>query len=130
VVGTLTIHLAFLILVGLFLRSEGMTWRDAFGFANGPLGRGLLLGALAAGALVPVTLYLSRMSAEIMTQFQQDPKPQAAVEALREGSWLGQQIYLGLIAVVLAPVAEEILFRGSLYPTIIQVGYRRWALFG
>jgi membrane protease YdiL (CAAX protease family) len=37
---------------------------------------------------------------------------------------------MGATAVLLAPVAEEMMFRGILYPVIKQVGYPRLALWG
>lgn len=40
------------------------------------------------------------------------------------------RLYLDFFAVVLAPVAEEFIFRGVLYPVIKQLGYPRLALFG
>ena len=44
-------------------------------------------------------------------------------------SW-GGRLTLGVIAVLLAPVAEEALFRGILYPAIKQTGHPRLALWG
>ena len=41
-----------------------------------------------------------------------------------------RRVCFGFTAVVLAPVVEEILFRGVLYPAIKQRGYPRCALFG
>jgi membrane protease YdiL (CAAX protease family) len=39
------------------------------------------------------------------------------------------KIYLGFFAVVMAPVAEEFIFRGMLYPFIKQFGFPKLALF-
>lgn len=35
-----------------------------------------------------------------------------------------------MLTILLAPIAEEALFRGILYPTIKQAGHPRWALWG
>ena len=40
------------------------------------------------------------------------------------------KILFGLLTIVLAPIAEEALFRGILYPSIKQTGHPRWALWG
>jgi membrane protease YdiL (CAAX protease family) len=40
------------------------------------------------------------------------------------------KISIGVTAIVIAPVAEEAIFRGVLYPTVKQMGYPRAALFG
>ena len=42
----------------------------------------------------------------------------------------GSQVFLAFLAVVVAPVTEELLFRGILYPFIKQRGYPRLALWG
>jgi hypothetical protein len=39
-------------------------------------------------------------------------------------------IYFGVVAIVVAPVVEEILFRGILYPAIKELGRPRLALWG
>ena len=39
-------------------------------------------------------------------------------------------IYLGIFAVVLAPVAEEFIFRGVLFPFVKQLGWPKLAWFG
>jgi membrane protease YdiL (CAAX protease family) len=44
-------------------------------------------------------------------------------------SWWAR-VYLGVFAVVIAPVAEEFIFRGVLYPFVKQIGYPRFAWIG
>jgi uncharacterized protein len=39
-------------------------------------------------------------------------------------------VYLGVFAVVIAPVAEEFVFRGMFYPFVKQFGSPRLAFFG
>ena len=46
----------------------------------------------------------------------------------RGSCWM--RVYLGAFAVVLAPVAEEFIFRGMLYPLVKQLGSPRYAFFG
>jgi membrane protease YdiL (CAAX protease family) len=58
------------------------------------------------------------------------PVAQPMVEALEKtGLSLPEKALMGLLAVFLAPLAEEMIFRGILYPTIKQVGYPRTALW-
>ena len=40
------------------------------------------------------------------------------------------RVYVGAFAVVIAPVAEEFIFRGVLYPFVKQLGSPRYAFFG
>jgi membrane protease YdiL (CAAX protease family) len=42
----------------------------------------------------------------------------------------GQLAVLGFVTILLAPLAEEVLFRGILYPWIKQIGFPRLALWG
>jgi membrane protease YdiL (CAAX protease family) len=43
---------------------------------------------------------------------------------------LGQKIVFGTAAILLAPLAEESIFRGILYPVVKQMGYPSVALYG
>ena len=53
-----------------------------------------------------------------------------AVHLVEATKSLGGRIYMGLFAVVLAPVAEEFIFRGLLFPFIRQLGFPRLAWLG
>ena len=59
-----------------------------------------------------------------------EPKEQTTVQVLRVTSSLLSRAVVGLMAIFLAPVTEEMLFRGILYPLIKQAGYPRIALWG
>jgi len=43
---------------------------------------------------------------------------------------LRDKIYIGAFTVVIAPVAEEFIFRGLLFPFVKQLGFPRTAWFG
>ena len=53
-----------------------------------------------------------------------------AVETLRQAASWFDRCTLAAIIIVLVPVAEELLFRGILYPWIKQAGFPRLALWG
>jgi membrane protease YdiL (CAAX protease family) len=129
VAATLSFQGGTLVLVHLFLREHGMRWSDAFGFAN-QWQRAVLLGVLLAVLFLPVGFGLQWVSAQFMTRVDVEPVEQQAVQTLRitEG-WLGRAM-LAVVAIGLAPPAEEILFRGILYPAVKQAGFRRLALWG
>ena len=65
-----------------------------------------------------------------MGQFQVEAVPQESVRMLQQGIPLGPEICLALLAIAVAPVTEELLFRGILYPFIKQQGYPNLALWG
>ena len=120
---------ATLVLVHLFLREHGLSWAEGFGFSN-QWGRALLLGVLVALVFLPVGVGLQWASAQLMTRVHVEPVEQQAVQTLRvSASWLSRAL-LAVVAIGLAPVAEEVLFRGILYPAIQQAGFRHLALWG
>lgn len=125
VVGTLSFQGAALLLVGWFLREHRIGWREAFGFRIAGAGRAVLLGLLLAGLAVAFQLgYVA-----LLSHLQFNPEEQHIVQVLRLRNTLGERIYLGAVTIVLVPLAEEMLFRGILYPTIKQLGFRRTALW-
>jgi membrane protease YdiL (CAAX protease family) len=120
---------ATLVLVHLFLREHGMRWSDGFGLTNHRQ-RAVLLGVLMAVVFLPVGVGLQWASAQFMTRVAVEPVEQQAVQTLRiTESWLSRAL-LAVVAIGLAPVAEETLFRGILYPAVKQAGFRRLALWG
>lgn len=127
--GALCFQGALLAMLPRFLREHGETWRCAFGLASRP-GRAMLYGALVACAFLPLGELLQRGSLEIISRLGLHPEAQAAVVALKNSSeWLDRAA-LAVVAVVLAPIAEELLFRGILYPAIKRGGFPRLALWG
>jgi membrane protease YdiL (CAAX protease family) len=132
VIGVLSLQGAGLLLTWAFLREHGTTWRAAFGFGN-DWRRAVLVGIIVAGIFLPLAGGLQRavlILLEHLPRLPLGPEEQPAVQALRiASSWVDRSV-LGLITIVLAPVAEEILFRGILYPGIKQAGFPRLALWG
>ncbi|HOX55596.1 MAG TPA: CPBP family intramembrane metalloprotease [Candidatus Paceibacterota bacterium] len=131
-VATLSFQGAGLVLIGRFLREQQTGWAEAFGFANRRR-RALLLGVLAALVFLPVSWGLQQASALVMTHlphFRLEPQEQLPVQALRVSLSWGGKLALGATAVLLAPVAEEMMFRGILYPMVKHLGFPRLALWG
>jgi membrane protease YdiL (CAAX protease family) len=130
---TLTIYGAGLILVARFLREHQMSWAEGFGLKN-HRGRAVLVGMLIALLFLPVGWGLQQASAQVMTHLPHlklQPQEQVVIHALRvaASSWW-DRLALGVTAILLAPVAEEIFFRGVLYPAIKQAGFPRVAWWG
>ncbi len=126
--GTVGFHWAGLLLIAMFLREHETGWRLAFGFGD-DTARSVRLGAVAAAAVLPVCWGLGQLSAWIMLQFEQRPVEQFTVQTLQIAVAADQQIYAAVAAIALAPVVEEMLFRGILYPAIKQLGWPRLALW-
>lgn len=123
---------AVIVLGHFFLREHSLTWNEAFGLSEKPrkaIGLGLALGLLC----LPMGWILQQMSFWMMEHSAIPgfgPQEQDAVRLLkREATWAGRTA-MALVTVVLAPVAEEILFRGIVYTWIRQIGFPRMALWG
>jgi membrane protease YdiL (CAAX protease family) len=128
--GTLCFQGATWILIPIFLRQHQFGWREAFGLRGPKLVRALLLAVIFVIVILPFAWLLQNISVSVLTKLGWPPADQTAV-ALMAGAkspWL--EIYLGVFAVVLAPVAEEFIFRGILFPVVRQLGYPRLAWFG
>jgi membrane protease YdiL (CAAX protease family) len=116
--------------VHFFLLRHEVTWGEAFGFARRNAGRCILVALASLPLIFAGVLALSFLSKYVLqllaAYWHMDwlkPKPQVAVELLRQ-QWPAFLIVLqGLVTVVLAPIAEEILFRGILYTVIKQRGH-------
>jgi membrane protease YdiL (CAAX protease family) len=130
IVGTLAFQGVGLLCVAVFLRVVKSTWREAFGIGSPGSGRAILLGLCGSALVMPVVLGLNHLSAELLTTVKVPPVPQTSVRVLQAVESPLLQIYFGLVAVGVAPVAEELFFRGILYPTIKQSGYPCAALWG
>ena len=130
--ASLSFQGAALVLIAFFLREHRIGWGAAFGFADHPR-RALISGMLIAIVLFFLGWGLQEASAFVITHLpglKMEPQEQLPVRVLRVSmSWAGRSVF-GVTAVVLAPLAEEMLFRGILYPGVKQAGYPRLALWG
>jgi membrane protease YdiL (CAAX protease family) len=129
-VATLSFQGATWILIFIFLKLHDMDWRDAFGLRNAHLLRSL---ALAVGVLLlvlPVVLGLQQVSVLVLERLGWRPEDQRAVDLLVNADSWWMRGYLAFFAVVLAPVAEEFIFRGLLYPFVKQLGWPKLAWIG
>lgn len=130
VLSTLALDGSILVGVFIFLRFERITWAAAFGFRHRSLWRAALWGFIIAAIFTPIGQEMNNLFAHVMeSSFHLQPQNEEAVETLQKAAPGFNRIYLIFFAVVIAPVAEETLFRGILYPAIRQQGFPRAALW-
>jgi membrane protease YdiL (CAAX protease family) len=117
-------------LIIYFLKQHAINWRDAFGLRNANLTKSLLLAAGVLALVLPVVLGLEQVSVLVLEKIGCAPEDQRAVELIvnAKSTWL--RGYLAFFAMVLAPVSEEFMFRGVLFPFVKQLGYPKLAWFG
>ena len=129
-ISTLSFHGVALLLTYQMLREEHLSWEDAFGFMSPRLGHALLLALVVAMAVVPIAWSLGQLSAKLMSSFHVQPTVQAPVEMLQAAVTVPMKLLIGFLAIFVAPIVEEIVFRGLIYPTLKQNGLPRLAFWG
>jgi len=118
-----------LALLWRFLNEHQTGWLTGFGFRH-DVPKAIGLGALVIGLFLPIGWGLMTLSVALMKKFGIEPSLQLALQALRNSGSMSDFIALGIATIILAPIAEETLFRGVLYPAIKQYGFPRAALWG
>lgn len=132
ILGGIAFQGAVIVLGHLFLREHSVNWREAFGISEKP--RSAVLAGIAIGCIcLPMGWALQQVCFWLIHAMALQgikPQEQEAVQALKTAiSWWDRGA-LGFVTIVLAPVAEEILFRGVVYTWIRQIGFPRLALWG
>ena len=118
-----------LALVWKFLREQQVGWVTGFGFRR-DVPKAIGLGAVVIGVFLPIGWGLMNVSVAVMKKFGIEPSLQLAMQALKNSGSTADFVALGIATIILAPIAEETLFRGVLYPAIKQYGFPRAALWG
>lgn len=128
-IGALSFQGATLVLVHFFLREHGLSWREAFGLAWEEWGRSARWACGTIAVALPLVVALGKGTEYLLVWLGVTPDLQITVKMLQNHPPLGHLIGYGAGAVLLAPAAEEVMFRGILYPTLKQSGYPQLALW-
>jgi membrane protease YdiL (CAAX protease family) len=119
-----------LVLVHIFLKQHESSWVNAFGFNEPRLGRAIFLGALVSILVLPVALSLAGLTERLIREIGYTPEMQQPVKMVMQATSVQQLIVHGVAAVIFAPIVEEIIFRGVLYPAVKRQAGQRLALWG
>ena len=130
VLGTFSFQGVACGLAFIFWRHHHIGWRVGFGFSGPDLKRALWLALGVFLVVLPGVWLLQYTAVFTLTQLGYPPDDQAAVQLIENTRSWWTRAYLTIFAVGLAPVAEEFIFRGLLYPFIKQLGWPRLALVG
>ncbi len=127
---TLCFHGAVIVLGLLALKFLGENIRDAFGLHAAHLKRNLLLALIVLCAVTPVMIGLKYISVLTLEHFGWHATDQRAVEMFSSLKSVGLRIYFGIFTVLIAPIAEEFIFRGVLVSSAIKLGWPKcgWLL--
>ncbi len=129
VIVTLGLHGSILAMIAFFIYRERLNWAQAFGFRTAGLPWALVLATLAVVIFLPIGSLLQAVSVKLLGLIHVSAPEQQAVQTIRKTTPGFGRIYLIVFSVFVAPVAEETLFRGILYPAIKQSGFPRAAFW-
>jgi membrane protease YdiL (CAAX protease family) len=110
----------------LLLKEHRLTFKEAFGLDR-CWSEAISIGIISACAFFPLGNRLKTVSMDFLEYFQRGPVKiveQQAVETLRLAASWPDRLALGIVTILLVPVAEEILFRGIIYAWVSQISYR------
>ncbi len=117
-------------LIFSFLKQHEVHWHDAFGLSNPDLNKSLWLAVRVVAVTLVVVLALEQGSMLVLEKFGWAPEDERAVALIMNAKSPWLRGYLAFFAMVLAPVSEEFMFRGVLFPFVKQLGYPKLAWFG
>jgi membrane protease YdiL (CAAX protease family) len=131
VLGASFLQIPALAGMGLFFWLHKVSWKEAFGLQMTTSVKAVMCGLFAAALFLPVAWCYQSISIFLMDLARMNPQSQVAVRELQDPTLTAANItVLAVIYIVMAPLVEEALFRGILYPAIKQSGHPRWALWG
>lgn len=122
VIQSISFHIIGLGIVALSLIRRRVTWRDAFGLEPHAILRNVGMGVIFYLAALPFIVFYTFVYQAVLRGMGQEIMLQevAQIVAGEQSFWM--RVYLAGLAVVLAPLFEEILFRGIGLPLIA----RKW----
>jgi membrane protease YdiL (CAAX protease family) len=129
-VATLSLHGAAIVMGTIFLKMHGLNWCDVLGLRNPNWPRHLLLAFVVFAAVLPLMFGLKLVSTLLLQQIGWPVEDQNAVEMFFNIKSVWLRVYMGFFAVVIAPVAEEFIFRGLLFSTAKKFGWPKCGAVG
>lgn len=116
----LVFHAAGLIILALILRSKAWTWEQAFGLQAQGLVRRLGAGMAFYAGILPLFFFAAVLSRLVMLIIGYPVTIQDVVLIFMEPQSAWSLLALLGLAMIIAPAAEEILFRGILLPLLMK----------
>ncbi|MBW7908963.1 MAG: CPBP family intramembrane metalloprotease [Kiritimatiellae bacterium] len=123
---SLLFHVVGLSAVAFHLAKQRRTWRDAFGFSGARLPVDLAKGLFALLASIPALLGITFLFHLVLNLLGHQPSLQDVALAIADEPNRWAKIYFVFLAVCLAPLFEELLFRGIILPVVAR-RFGAWA---
>jgi membrane protease YdiL (CAAX protease family) len=132
VVDTLFFHFAGLFLIIFALRKMKLAWHHAFGLSLHDFPRQTAYAITFYVGVMPVVFFASFIYAAFLTDVGYPlnaSDTQEVVSIFTQANYpLWLKLYMGIVAVTLAPLVEELLFRGILLPLLARYMNSAWAI--
>lgn len=129
-IATLSFQGATWILMGIFFWMQNIRWRDGLGLGKKKVALAPVLAVVTLIFVLPAAWALQVASVWLMGKIHWKPQIEEAVSLFTGAPSRAEQIYLGVFAVLIAPVAEEFIFRGVLFTFLKQRGFPKIAWIG
>lgn len=126
-VNMLFIHVTAILLILLLLRKYKLTWREAFGGLH-PTDKVIALPILLGTLFLIPAFGLHYISQHLVQSLGGTHETQQAVTLVARSENIAEIAIQAVSIVVFAPLAEELLFRGVIYTSIRDLGYRKIAV--
>ena len=127
-ISSVSFQFVGLVLTHFFLRVHQVTWSEFLGLSDPRLKNALLIALAVVLVALPLTLGLNELSRIVITEIFSKAEAQPTMQVLEMSRSFGQRIWFGFTAIIMAPLVEEILFRGIIYPAGKQLGFPRLSL--
>ena len=123
----LILHLGYAALaIALVMKFHKIKLNDVVGLRNGNLARIIPLSIATGLLVVPLAFGISMLVQIAMNALEMTPDPQKLVQDIKDVSEQSNNSALSgfvILATLRAPIVEEILFRGLLFPSIKSTGH-------
>lgn len=117
---SLTFHWAGLAIVAALTRAGGIPWRSAFGWSAQSSLKNAVRGFLLLLATMPILMFYTAVYHFLLDALDMQPTLQDVTSAIAGENSTPMRVYFALLAVAIAPLFEEILFRGIGLPLLAQ----------
>ncbi|MDD4013600.1 MAG: type II CAAX endopeptidase family protein [Candidatus Omnitrophica bacterium] len=117
VFNTAVINIVGISVILYFVRRSGQG-PEALGITRENTGRNIGYAALGYLALIPVLLVIMLLTYQVTRIFHYEPPVQPIVEVFMKEKETSVLVLSTIFAAVFGPVAEEIFFRGFMYPAV------------
>ncbi|MGC8743808.1 MAG: CPBP family intramembrane glutamic endopeptidase [Verrucomicrobiia bacterium] len=133
ILNTFSFQVITIVFTAFFLKRNNFRAGEIFGLGRSSPLKVFLTGLIGFIVFVPLGLELQRVTIMLINTLlgkSASYEPQVVVQILQQKPPMFYTILIGISTIILAPIAEEILFRGLLYTSLKTAGHPLIAIYG